>query len=225
MDWYSKLFVAVRWLDSLSASFQVRSGCSQGSSLSPALFNLFINSLIIELKELGIGCQINKTWVGCIMYADDALLLSTSVRGLQTMLDHCGLVSRQLKLAFNCSKCVCIAFGPKFKLSLAPMVLNNEPIGWSPKLKYLGVTFSAGARLSCNIDVVSRKFYAASNCIFNNSNSLDELLQLRLQQSYCLPLLLYGMSGIRLSVSQLKSLNICWNNVFRKIFTIINGNR
>jgi hypothetical protein len=61
MDWYSKLFVAVRWLDALSASFQVRSGCSQGSSLSPALFNLFINSLIIELKELGIGCQINKT--------------------------------------------------------------------------------------------------------------------------------------------------------------------
>jgi prolipoprotein diacylglyceryltransferase len=29
---------------------------------------------------------------------------------------------------------------------------------------------------------------------------------------------LYGMSSIRLSVSQLKSLNICWNNVFRKIF-------
>jgi hypothetical protein len=26
------------------------------------------------------------------------------------------------------------------------------------------------------------------------------------------------MSGIRLSVSQLKSLNICYNNVFRKIF-------
>jgi hypothetical protein len=54
MDWYSKLFVAVRLLDALSASLQVRSGCSQGSSLSPALFDLFINSLIIELKELRI---------------------------------------------------------------------------------------------------------------------------------------------------------------------------
>ena len=218
MDWYSKLFAAVRWLDSFSAPFQVRSGCSQGSSLSPALFNLFINSLIVQLKDLGLGCQLNRTWVGCIMYADDALLLSTSVRGLQTMLDHCGLITKQLKLVFNCSKCLCIAFGPKFKHSLAPLYLNNESVDWSCTLKYLGVTFIAGAQLSCNIDVAVRKFYAASNCIFNNSNSLDDLLQLHLQQSYCLPLLSYGMSGVRLNASQLRTLNACWNNVFRKIF-------
>ena len=99
----------------------------------------------------------------------------------------------QLKLVFNCTKCLCIAFGPKFKHSLAPLYLNNESVDWSCTLKYLGVTFIAGAQLSCNIDVAVRKFYAASNCIFNNSNSLDDLLQLHLQQSYCLPLLSYGM--------------------------------
>jgi hypothetical protein len=104
------------------------------------------------------------------------------------------------------------------------MVLNNEPICWLSKIKYLGVTFSDGAHLSCHSVVVARKFYVASNCIFNNSSSLDVLLQLHLQQSYSLSLVLYGMSSIRLSVSQLKSLNICWN-VFVKFFTIINVNQ
>lgn len=221
-NWYSKLFVAVRWLDSLSSPFQVCSGCSQGSCLSPALFNLFINRLIKELKDLGIGCSINRTWVGCVMYADDAILLSTSVRGLQIMLDHCGLVSYLLKLDFNCSKCTCAAFGPKHASSLALLYLNNQPIQWAPHMKYLGVSFLTGQRLTCNIDVISRKFYTASHCISNNSRFLDELLQLQLQQTYCLPILQYGMSAMRLNANQLNTLNVCWNNVYRKIFHFFN---
>jgi len=35
-DWYSKLFVVVRWNDAFSAPFKVRSGVRQGSSLSPS---------------------------------------------------------------------------------------------------------------------------------------------------------------------------------------------
>jgi Reverse transcriptase (RNA-dependent DNA polymerase) len=47
VDWYNKLQVAVRWMDSLSAYFKVGSGLRQGSSLSPALFNVYINVVII----------------------------------------------------------------------------------------------------------------------------------------------------------------------------------
>ena len=54
VDWYSKLQVAVRWMDSLSAYFKVGSGLRQGSSLSPALFNVYINVVVLRLRMLDL---------------------------------------------------------------------------------------------------------------------------------------------------------------------------
>jgi hypothetical protein len=53
--------------------------CVARSSPSLALFNVFINKVIIDLKVHELGCFINKTWVGCVLYADDIILLLLSV--------------------------------------------------------------------------------------------------------------------------------------------------
>ena len=66
--------------------------------------------------------------------------------------------------------------------------------------------------------ILREKFYAASNCIFSYTSGLAELLQLRLQQSCCLPILQYATCAIWFNQSQLRSLNVCWNDVFRKIY-------
>ena len=65
------------------------------------LFNLYVNKIITCLKTSGAGCYFVTCDVGCIMYADDLLLLSGSVLGLQAMLHTCGCVGRQLAIAFN----------------------------------------------------------------------------------------------------------------------------
>jgi hypothetical protein len=87
MDWYSKLFVAVRCSQAFSAYFKVNCRVKQGSALSPALFNVFINKLITD--NSGHGCCINRAWVGSIMYTNDAILLSISITGLQALLHQC----------------------------------------------------------------------------------------------------------------------------------------
>ena len=45
----------------------------------------------------------------CILYADDILLLSPSVIGLQNMLNKCSELARILSLEFNAEKSHCIA--------------------------------------------------------------------------------------------------------------------
>jgi len=44
------------------------------------------------------------------------------------------------------------------------------------------------------------------------------IIQLQLQESYCLPVLTYATPALNLSSRQLKEMNVCWNGVYRKIF-------
>ena len=105
VNWYSKLGAAVRWNGVLSSFFNVYCGVRQGGLLSPLLFNLYVDDLLCELEASKLGCCIKDIYVGCVMYADDILLLSASVVTLQSMLSICSEYGRKHDIIFNCKKC------------------------------------------------------------------------------------------------------------------------
>lgn len=93
-------------------------GERQGGILSPVLSTVFINLIIVRLKDCGFGCVINGMYIECIMYADDIILLSATVdTGLWKMCDVCVKAASDLKFTFNCNESVCIAFGPMYVFS------------------------------------------------------------------------------------------------------------
>jgi len=83
IDWYGKLFCMVKRNGSFSSWFCVKSGVRQGGILSPFLFNIYIDSVISSLRLPDYGCHLRGEYVGCIVYADDILLLSASVTSLR----------------------------------------------------------------------------------------------------------------------------------------------
>ena len=50
-------------------------GVKQGADLSPTLFNLFINNLASQIKELHSGIKIGIEQVSILLYADNIVLL------------------------------------------------------------------------------------------------------------------------------------------------------
>jgi hypothetical protein len=186
--------------------------------LSPSFFNLFINVLVVALKLNGFGCHVNKSYVGCILYADDIILVSASVAGLQSMLEVCDSTISSIQLKFNSLKCYCISFGPRYRSAISPMKLGGADILWVDSIKYLGVTVYAGVKMSVNLDIVKRKFYAACNSILCNSIHQSELIRLQLLESYCLPILSYCVAVWDLTKKQITELNVCWNMMYRKLF-------
>ena len=60
--------------------------------------------MISALRLSDLGCHIGDTYIGCIAYADDIILLSASLGNLQKMLDICYIHGNELDVRFNASK-------------------------------------------------------------------------------------------------------------------------
>lgn len=69
--------------------------------------------------------------------------------------------------------------------------------------------------------IVTCQLCITNRCIFINFKSLDELLQLHLEQIYCSSK--YGISAIRLTVGELSALNFCWHNACHGTFMYPNA--
>jgi len=141
--WYSHLETAILWNSVLGKSFKVFSGVRQGGILSPYLFALYINHLIDGVKKSSYGMHIGSVFIGCILYADDILLLSGSCTGLQHMVDISAKYGRTWDMCFNSSKSYCITFGG-FCSTSTPVRLNNVELKRVPKLKSWVIIFVKG---------------------------------------------------------------------------------
>ena len=218
VNWYSKLSIVVRWCGQLSAALSVLSGVRQGGILSPILFNLYVNTVITNLRKSGLGCHFRNSYIGCIMYADDLILLSASVVELQSMLDSCGDVGNGLGIKFNASKSMCMVVGPNKMEVPSNMNINGSTINWVDRIKYLGVTIISAKVFSLDFSETRRKFYMSVNGILSKCKHVSDIVKLELMEKHCLPILTYSIECIKPTKIQLLELNSWWNSVYRKIF-------
>jgi len=220
VDWYGKTFSVTKWNNSLSDPISIKSGIRQGGILSPILFNIYIDVIINALEISDNGCHIGQTYVGCVVYADDIILLSASVSRLQDMINTCVKKGAELDIIFNANKSKLFSVGPSCNNQYCNLVLGSDSIEWVKELKYLGLYFISCKKFKIDVSVAIKRFYASANAIFCHSKYVSEHVKLRLMESFVLPLLTYSLESINLTTAQMRQLNVCWNNVYRKIFNM-----
>ena len=90
---YRKGTAHVHYENQVSEEFSMSQGVRQGSILSPHLYNIYTELLLSSLEQDSkIGTSLNGSFTGIIMYADDIILLSPTVYGLQMLVDECASI-------------------------------------------------------------------------------------------------------------------------------------
>lgn len=217
--WYSKCSVFVSWGCYISKQFDISAGVRQGGVLSPVLFAVYLDSLICKLKASRHGAFIGGQYVGCLVYADDILLVSHSIGAMQQMLDICSREAVSLDLQFNTKKSVALRVGPRWQCVCAPLILSNVELTYVKETRYLGVILTAASSFKCSIDHIKLKFYRCFNAIYSKAIHADsELVCVQLLKSFCLPILLYAMESVLPSKSTLRVLDNLVNRAVYRIF-------
>ena len=67
---YVNQSISVSWNNHRSESFDCLNGVKQGGVLSPILFTVYIDELLLKLRSSGFGCYIDDTFVGALGCAD-----------------------------------------------------------------------------------------------------------------------------------------------------------
>jgi len=111
LNWLMKSFVCARWCGTLSFWYQLTAGVRQGGIMSPVLFAVYMDTLVVRLRSSGFGCKIADKFYGCLVYADDIMLISHTANAMRRMLAICDHFAADFDFKFNNTKSVAMRIG------------------------------------------------------------------------------------------------------------------
>ena len=80
--------VYIHFNNKCSEPIKIKKGTKQGGMSSPFLLNLFYQDLLEQINSNNYGICINNSYYNGFAYADDLLLSSTTVTGLQRLINQ-----------------------------------------------------------------------------------------------------------------------------------------
>ena len=219
LSWYGSQKCCVRWGSSYSDSFGVSSGVRQGSILSPFLFAVYLDGLLSELVECGVGCYWDNLFAGCLCYADDIVLLAPCPAALRMMLNICCDYASRHGLEFNTSKSQLICFRRSSRYtSSASIIMNGEPLTFSDEVCHLGHILTYNLHDKNDIIRATKDFNRKSNFVLSTFKNVDPSVKSFLIKSFCLSL--YGCNLWSLSSPNLNIIQVAVNRILRRIWKL-----
>ena len=222
---YEEQVGCVKLLETKSETFGIVNGTRQGSVLSPTLFAVYLDGLLLQLRQLGVGCHVGGWWYGATCFADDLFLLAPSRTAAVMMLETCQQYALQHNLQFSTdpdpakSKSKCIYFTGRARNVILPdpLQLFGEELPWVDSALHLGHTLSKDCTMDQDARCKRAQFIDRTSDIretfsFAHPNQIIKAGQVYASDAY--GFMLYDLSS-QSSQSYLKSWNtfvkLAWN--------------
>ncbi|CAC5365528.1 unnamed protein product [Mytilus coruscus] len=193
---YNGMTSKVRWAGGISDNFKILQGVRQGGILSPLLYKIYNNNLLMELQMSRLGFRIGNIYMGCPTCADDIALLSRDTNELQCMLSTLHRHSLQDRVTIHPTKTKAVVFSRSNSIkSSLTWKLGDSDISPTKQTVHLGILRSELKENVLNIE--DRISISEGQC-------MPYLVQASTaQMSYVIPKLLYGLEVLPLNNSQL----------------------
>ena len=217
-DMYNRQQMRTVWKNCHSRTFKTTNGVRQGGIMSPILFCIYMDILLKQLEDAGVGCWLGDQYFGSIGYADDLMLLSPSVKGLRSMIDICENFGENYGVKFNSKKTVCMLFSRLSVGSKPEVKLCGDRLMWVDNVKHLGHIINHN--LSEITDVRNKKcdmFSRVNTVVATFGKCPDNVLKtiLRTQCAH-----LYGTCIWNLADKSVQEYVTAWNRSVRRLFNL-----
>jgi len=219
---YTNQKLRVNWNGIFSNSFNVTNGVKQGGILSPLLFCLYIDSLLIRLSNSHTGCHVGNRFVGALCYADDVCLLASTRSSVMKMLSICESYGIDYKVSFNSTKshitvCNSKATNP-IDISNVNFPMYGHNIDIQQRVIHLGRFIGDYQHVSSNIDKSINDLVRSLNYVMSNFGHCSSDVRNFLFQSYCTSF--YGSPLWSLGDKYIERFYCTWRKCIRRVWNI-----
>ncbi|XP_072402422.1 uncharacterized protein [Diabrotica undecimpunctata] len=201
---------------------EIKKGVRQGCILSPILFNIYSEEVFkTALEESTVGIKINGEIINNIRYADDTVILASSMEELSCLMSKIQKTSAQYGLRLNITKTKWMLVS-KTQQPPQQLILDDERIEHVDSYIYLGTTVNSNWDQAKEIRIrveKARASFTSMKQIFT-SKSLTLPLKIRLLKCYVFPVLLYGMEAWTMTATLMKKVEAFEMWAYRRILRI-----
>ena len=214
---YRNQYICTRWNQIKSEEFLVNNGVKQGGVISPVLFCIYMDDLLKELHDSGVGCHIGPYFFGSLCYADDIILLNPTLYATRKMLQICEKYAVKHYIQFNSIKSQTIAF-PTNKTSYDKIELNGITLSNVTKTKHLGHMLNNTCYGSIDVDYIKMSIYRSVNMLLSDFNNIASNILVNLFKSYCTSL--YGIVLCDITAKGFTEIEVAWRKCLRRILRV-----
>ena len=201
----------------------IRKGVRQGCSLSPLLFNLYMELAVNDVKEqFRFGVTVQGEKIKMLRFADDIVILAESKKDLEETMNGIDEVLRKkYRVKINKNKTKVMKCSRNNKDGLLNVKIGGEKIMEVEEFCYLGSRITKDGRsrsdIKCRIAQAKRAFSKKYN-LFTSKINLN--VRKRFLKVYVWSVALYGSENWTIGVSEKKRLEAFEMWCYRRMLKI-----
>ena len=155
------------------------------------LLNVYVDELIINLKNARVGCHIDGQALNNFSYADDLALLAPNARSMNMLLRVCTEFADENYIHFSAEKSVCmlIRSAGGMSSSISPNIyLGSTVLAYVQNFKYLGHIISNDLKDDEDLKRETRSLCVRGNILIRKFNFCTDDVKCSLFKTLCYPL-------------------------------------
>ena len=221
--YYENFYIIVVNGKNYAAPFITTVGVKQGGCISPDLYKLYSEIIVVLIRLLNYGIKYGTMNIDVLMYADDVVLVTSCPKEAQAMLDILSNVSESHQIKFNPDKTNVMILQPTTEDNKLVLLLCKQKITRTESIKYLGTELESSQLNKLHVEKRKKAVISSLNNLINSgiiNDQMNMVNKIKLFKTYVKPLLTFGCEVLDLDDNDVNELSKAEGNALKRVIGI-----